>query len=212
MNAELGTPVSTSDGHGIGSIDAVIVGRTTGRVRAVTVREGFVVHHRIRLPLEDLFAGIEDDLRCDVAAADAASLPRFHASEIPDELIAVQGPPSSPVAGRQAVATEASSRGDGHAPVESSELSEMVRQADADNAVVGIGARVVGRDGSRLGRVERVTFDLRTGELGSVTFRGGFLGTAELAVPASHIVTVDDGEIVLDVSRDRLDALSVRPD
>jgi len=211
MNAELGTPVSTSDGRGIGTIDALIVERTTRRVRAVVIREGFLMHRRVRVPVTGLFVGAEEDLRCDISASHLASLPPFRAREVSGDLLTVQGSPSTPVSRSITATAEAAGWEEGRCAPRTEEMAGMVQQTDRENAVVEPGAPVVDEDGSRLGRVERITFDLRTGELGSVTFRGGFLGTAELAIPAAHVVVVDDDRVMLDVTRDQIDRTSVSP-
>ena len=211
MNAELGLPVSTSDGHGIGPIDALIVERETRRVRAVVVREGLLVRHRVRVPVVDLVVGAAEDLRCRVAADDVGSLPAFGARQHAEHLLTVQSPTGGLV-DTGSDGRSLTSRWSDETEVDLQvELEGMLGQTDADNVVVGAGAQVVAPDNSRLGRVERITFDLTTGEIGSVTFHGGFLGTAEYALPGDHVTAVDDDRVMVDVARADLERMSVSP-
>jgi len=68
--------------------------------------------------------------------------------------------------------------------------------------VIDTDSDVISRDGEKIGEVEQLEFDSATGKPSRLIIRKGFLLTKSLEVPLGAIASVDDGAVVLNLSKD----------
>jgi uncharacterized protein YrrD len=217
MTIEIGSTVLSADDQDIGSIDRLIVDPGTSEVRAAVIRKGVFLPRDIEVPLSSLTQAESGELRLDMTADDVKHLPEFAEEmyilppphyQLPDGYTAgslywpagtMMGPPQNiPVT---------------TAPTEPS-MDPSVRDAvlesgspqDFDEAVIGKGSTVIGRDGESIGKVEELAFDAKTGALSGLVVRSGLLMHNDRHIASSLIDSVSEGVITLTVDADQLPA------
>jgi uncharacterized protein YrrD len=206
---DLGARVRTSDGQDVGVVDKLIFDPATERVRAIAVRRGFILHHDVEVPVDDLRAGPGGELRLIRGADQVGDLAPFDESSYtspPLDFVAPVGIPSVGVAWPVGFGG-----GPSQAPVESGvdaaireEIASSLYARDFENEVVGEGSAVRSRDGEKVGEVHRLAFEAETGLLRSLVVRRGFLFTEDVELPATAIASVGDEVVYLNVDASAL--------
>jgi uncharacterized protein YrrD len=80
------------------------------------------------------------------------------------------------------------------------EIGDALRRQDLENAVIGEGSDVFGRDGEKVGTVHELTFNPASNELTGLVVHKGIIFGKDTALPASLIDAVDDGAVYLKVN------------
>jgi sporulation protein YlmC with PRC-barrel domain len=206
---DLGARVLTSDGKDVGSVDKLIFDPEKGRVRAVAIRRGFILHRDVEVPVDDLQAGPGGELRLTCTADQVAELPPFDEGSYtspPLDYVAPVGIPSAGVAwpigfgsGLSPAAPES-----GVDPQVREEIAATLYARDFENEVVGEGATVKSRDGEKVGELHRIAFEAETGRVRSLVVRRGILFSEDVELPASAIASVGDGVVYLNLDASAL--------
>ena len=209
VHADLGARVRTSDGQDVGVVDKLIFDPATDRVRAVAIRRGFILHHDVEVPVDDLRAGPGGELRLTCTADEVAALPAFDERSYtspPVDYVAPVGVPSVGVAwpigfgaGLSPAAPEP-----GLDPQVREEVASALYTRDLENEVIGEGSAVRSRDGEKVGTVHRIAFEAETGLVRSLVVRRGFFFGEDVELPASAIASVGDGVVYLNLDAEAL--------
>ncbi|HWE62454.1 MAG TPA: PRC-barrel domain-containing protein [Chloroflexota bacterium] len=212
MDIKLGMHVYTSDDKDIGTVDRLILDPERGTVKAAVVRKGLLLHDDVEVPAEMMVARSRGDARIAYTAAEVDRLPRFdegsYISPPPDYLPPMGYPSTSiywpvgygvgaaPFDMQPAPGMAAPWTGDTEVD---HEIGAALRRQDLENAVIGEGSAVLGRDGEKVGTVHELTFDPATSRLTGLVVHKGILMGKDTELPASLIDTVDDGVVYLKV-------------
>ena len=213
MQVKLGDHVRTSDGKDVGKIETLILDPETSRLKAAVVRKGFILPDDIEIPLGELERESDDTLILQRTEDQVNDLPRFFEANYtppPPTYLTPYGLPGAAVLwpigwpGSYPVA----------APVPrhsaAGEVAEAQRQQDFDNAVLDEGSDVITRDGEKIGKLQRVSFDAASRRPSSLVVQRGLLKTEEIELPASAIAGVDDLVITLRLTKQEVEELFER--
>ncbi len=208
MKIDIGSRVNSSDGQDIGSIDRFIVDPVTSEVRAAVIRKGMFLPRDIEVPISSLTSSMNGELGVDLSADEVQDLPEFAEAmyilpppqyQLPDGFTAgslywpagtMIGPPQNIPA--VAIVPD---------PSTDRAIQDVARadesQQEIDDAVIGKGSTVLGRDGESIGKVAELAFDPKTGELSGLVVRSGLLIHNDRHIASSLIDTVEEGLITL---------------
>lgn len=213
MDIALGMHVYTRDDNDIGTVDRLILNPERGKVQAVVVRQGTLLHHDVEVPVEMLtLPDVGGGARMAYSSNEVDRLPQFHEASYvtpPVDYVPPMGyPPTAtywpvgygigvPSFGAPAAAPVAPSW-TGDADLDR-EVEAAVRREDLENAVIGEGSDVLGRDGEKVGTVRELTFDTTNSKLTGLVVHKGLIMGKDMELPASLIDSVDDGVVFLKV-------------
>ena len=191
MHIEAGAPARTGDGDEVGSIERLVIDPATGGVVVAVLRTGELVTRLVEVPLEALQAEADGTVTVLYGAEELDDLPAFDEARY---LAPTLDPPSA--AGFSVTAAA----GDDQTldPAAMQAADEAAERQTLDQAVVGPGAAVIGKDGVLVGEVRAIGVDEVTGAIARLVVGGGLVGE-DREVLAALIATVDDGVIVLTV-------------
>lgn len=213
VNINLGMHVYTNDTQDIGTVDRLILDPDQGIVRAAVVRKGFLLHDDVEVPADLLTADSNGDAHIPYSSAEINRLPRFYEGSYvtppADYLPPMAYPPTAfywpvgyglgtapletmPAAGMDTRTWTGASDAD-------REVGAALQRQDLENAVIGEGSEVFGRDGEKVGTVHELTFNPSNSELTGLVVHKGLLFGKDTALPASLIESVDDGAVYLKV-------------
>lgn len=204
MQIELGAAVRASDGQEIGTVDRLIVDPESGGVKAAVLRRGALLTRDVEVPLDALQVDADGAVTVLYSAAEVEALPEFEPDRYvspPLEYVSPVGYPATGLAWPSSYGLPASATGEGEA-IDGETMraidEEMERQ-NLENAVVGVGSQVLGRDGEKVGDVHEIAFDEETGRITRLVVRRGLIFADEREVPVSLIASVDDDFVYLSV-------------
>jgi sporulation protein YlmC with PRC-barrel domain len=215
MKIEIGSTVNSSDGQNIGSVDRLIIDPATSEVRAAVIRKGMFLPRDIEVPLSSLTASSGGELGVDMSADEVKNLPEFAEDmyilpppqyQLPDGFTAgslywpagtMMGPPQN------IPATTMVADGSMDSAIQDAARADQSTQ-EFDDAVIGKGSTVSGRDGETIGKVAELAFDPKTGALSGLVVRSGLLVHNDRHIASSLIDTVEEGLITLKVDADQL--------
>jgi sporulation protein YlmC with PRC-barrel domain len=205
--------VFTSDDRDIGTVDRLILDPDLGAVKAAVVRKGVLLHRDVEVPIEVMSAGSAGGARIAYSSEEIERLPHFNEAGYtrpPADYMSPTGypsssvywpagygmgvppldpqPPASPIAPHWSIDTEIDR-----------EVGDALRQQDLENAVIGEGSDVLGRDGKKVGTVRELTFDPANSKLTSLVVHKGFIIGKDTELPATLVDSVDDGVVYLNV-------------
>jgi sporulation protein YlmC with PRC-barrel domain len=201
MRFVFGAHVRTRDGHTVGTIDRLILDPETGDLKSVAIRQGFILHHDIEVPISSFDAGDGDDLRLAVTEAGDDYAPKYGAPQ--GNVVYPGGGLYAPIVNDDAA----------YAIQGAEQMGVAFSEEDLENAVIGDGNDVISSDGEKVGELHELAFDPAGRRLTQFTLRRELFLGESVALPASLIARIDDGKITLRTRVDWLDAwLSVAPD
>lgn len=211
MRIELGAHVRTSDGEEAGTIEKLVLDPASGDVKLAVIRKGGFLGADVEVPLEALTIGSGDTVGLSYTKDELDTLPRFYEGNYTSPPTGYATPYGYPYAGMLwpvggIEAYPAPTLGLYDQPAADPKEAEMLRRQDLKNAVIDEGSDVKSRDGEKVGEVHRVTFDAESGQPVSLVVRKGFLFTEDLELTADLIDSVDDGEVVLNRTKDQIEA------
>jgi sporulation protein YlmC with PRC-barrel domain len=213
MELTLGMHVFTSDDKDLGRVDRLILDPDRGTVKAAVVRKGLLLHQDVEVPVEMITAGTNGEARISYSSEEVDQLPRFFEGSYvspPSDYMSPMGYPSSgmywPVGygmgvaplGARPTGVEATSAWTGNSEVDR-EIGDALRRQDLENAVIGEGSDVLGRDGEKVGTVHELSFDPTSSKLTGLVVHKGLILGKDTELPASLIDSVDDGVVYLKV-------------
>jgi sporulation protein YlmC with PRC-barrel domain len=215
MKIEIGSKVNSSDGQNIGSVDRLIVDPTTSEVRAAVIRKGVFLPRDIEVPISSLTGSPDGELAVDISADEVKNLPEFAEAmyilpppqyQLPDGFTAgsLYWPAGTMLGSPQNIpaTTMAADRSMDSAIQDAARAGESTQEFD--DAVIGKGSTVSGRDGETIGKVAELAFDPKTGALSGLVVRSGLLVHNDRHIASSLIDTVEEGLITLKVDADQL--------
>ena len=213
MRVELGARVRTTDGKDVGTIDRLIVDPSNNEIKAAVIRKGIILPRDVEVPLSAIELGPNGSVQLTYTADQVDQLREFFESNYTATPPVGYVPPADyPTAGiywpigYDLFATPPLPQTDvstGSTALDR-EARETLERQDLENAVIGEGSDVVGRDGEKVGEVARLVFDPDGHRLTSFVIRKGFIFTEDRELPASAITRIDDGVIYLRVSKHEL--------
>lgn len=202
MQIVFGTPVVTSDGHEIGTVDRLILDPDSGDLKVVVIRQGRLWRHDVEAPVAAFASDDGGVLRLTLTAAQAAALPRFVESLYTAEAdnLTARGAVSGidvatavdPLYGAAIPDVTAASLSAG------ADWGVFLTEEHLNNAVVGDGSAVRDPDGHGLGTLRELVFD-DARRLTRFVLRRGLLGHEVVTLPAALITAIDDGVMTLAV-------------
>jgi sporulation protein YlmC with PRC-barrel domain len=213
MDITLGMHVYTSDDKDLGTVDRLILDPDRNSVKAAVVRKGVLLHQDVEVPADMLTARPNGDARLAYSSAEVDKLPDFlegsYTTPPPDYMPPMAYPPTAfywPVGyglGREPLQTMPAA-GVGPATWTGAsdadrEVGAALQRQDLENAVIGEGSDVLGRDGGKVGTVSELAFDPDTSTLTGLMVHKGIIFGKDTTLPASLIDSVDDGVVYLKV-------------
>lgn len=213
MDITLGMHVYTSDHKDLGTVDRLILDPDHSRVKGVVVRKGVLIHQDVELAVDMIMAGSSGDALIAYTSEEIDKLPRFEEANYTtppaDYRLPMGYPPASfywpmgygmgvPAGELQPAASPIAPSWTGDSTTDR-EVSAALRRQDLENAVIGEGSDVLGRDGEKVGTVHELTFDPTTSELTGLVVHKGLFKGEDTELPVSEIDSVDDGVVYLNV-------------
>jgi sporulation protein YlmC with PRC-barrel domain len=214
MDVGLGMHVYTSDNRDLGTVDRLILDPERGSVKAAVVRKGALLHRDVEVPIETMSASPSGDARIGYTLAEADQLPRFEEASYtmpPTDYVPPMGFPSTavywPIGYGTGVAPPpviqlpevmAAPAWTGDSAVDR-KIDAALRREDLENAVIGEGSDVLGRDGEKVGTVRELAFDPANSKLTGLVVHKGLLLGKDTELPVSLIDSIDDGVVYLKV-------------
>ena len=204
MRVDLGAKVMTSDGEDVGRVKHLVLDPSTTELRTAVVEHGVLNKESRMVPIASIASATEEELRLDLTKDEYEQLPEFFHTDYTAPPPGYTLPVAYPGGGLLWPLGYPSSAIGEPAPVgsEAYELTEQLREQNLDNAVIDKDSDVMSRDGEKIGEVEQFEIDSVTGKPSRLIVRKGFLLTESLDVPLSAIASVDDGAVVLNLSKD----------
>jgi sporulation protein YlmC with PRC-barrel domain len=220
VDITLGMHVYTSDDKDLGTVDRLILDPDHSAVKAVVVRKGVILHKDIEVSADMIMARPAGDARIAYTAEEVDRLPDFkeadYTSPPADYRLPLAYPASAfywpigygmgvPAGGRQFTAGELQPAASPVAPTWTGdsttdrEVHAALQRQDLENAVIGEGSDVLGRDGEKVGTVSELTFDPADNQLTGLVVHKGLFKGEEWELPVSEIDSVDDGVVYLKV-------------
>jgi sporulation protein YlmC with PRC-barrel domain len=204
MRVDLGARVITSDGEEVGRVKHLVLDPATTELRTAVVEHGLLNRESRMVPIASITSANEKEIRVDLTKDQYEQLPEFiqtdYTSPPPGYALPVSYPGGgllwplgypSPTISEPAVGGR-----------EAYQRADELRQRNLENAVIDTDSDVLSRDGEKIGEVEQFEIDSVTGKPSRLVIRKGFLLTASLEVPLSAIASVDDGAVLLNLSKD----------
>jgi len=207
VDITLGMHVYSSDDKDLGTVDRLILDPNRGVVKAVVVRKGVLLHQDVEVPVDMIMARPSGDARIAYTSGEVDRLPRFEEAEYTappaDFRLPLAYPASAyywPAGYVTAVppASPATPTWSGDTTTDREVRAALQRQ-DLENAVIGEGSDVLGRDGEKVGTVRELTFDPISNELTGLVVHKGLFKGEDLKLPVYEIDSVDDGIVYLNV-------------
>jgi uncharacterized protein YrrD len=213
---ELGWDVYSSDGRKIGSVDRLVLNSQNQHLEQLVVDEGlFSTGKLIDIDLVDRIEG--DRVILSLATAQAEQLPDYVSAQFVDA-------PAEAWAGYSNIAPGTLGAGSilyggpllgagvpGAAglayvnDVGATPVVENVRNLPEQDVVVDSGSDVVGADGKKVGRVDRVVYG-QNGLVESIVVKAGFLFKHEVTIPGELVAEFDEDRIRLSVPAEEVRA------
>jgi sporulation protein YlmC with PRC-barrel domain len=204
MRVDLGASVITSDGEDVGKVKHLVLDPATTELRTAVVEHGRLNRESKMVPMASITSATEKEIRLDRTKRQFEELPDFvqsdYTSPPPGYALPVSYPGGgllwplgypSPTIAEPAVGGR-----------EGSQRADELRQRNLQNAVIDTDSDVLSRDGEKIGEVEQFEIDSVTGKPSRLVIRKGFLLHESLEIPMSAIASVDDGAVVLNLSKD----------
>jgi uncharacterized protein YrrD len=210
MRVELGSRVRTRDGEDAGTIDKLVLDPATGEVKCAVVRKGRILSNDVEVPIEAITTGAGDAVEIGYTKDEMDRLPEFVESSYtnpPPDYASPYGYPIGGVlwpTGYVGPFPSAVWGLDDDRPVDRDEAA-LLRERELTNAVVDEGSDVRSYDDEKVGEVHRIEFDTRTGRPTRLVMRKGFLFTHDVNLPADVIQSVDDGIVLLKLTKDEVE-------
>jgi sporulation protein YlmC with PRC-barrel domain len=204
MRVDLGAKVMTSDGEDVGRVKHLVLDPSTTELRTAVVEHGVLNKESRMVPIASIASATEEELRLDLTKDEYEQLPEFFHGDYTAPPPGYALPVSYPGGGLLWPLGYPSSAIGEPAPIgsEAYQRTEELREQNLDNAVIDKDSDVMSRDGEKIGEVEQFEIDSVTGKPSRLIVRKGFLLTESLDVPLSAIASVDDGAVVLNLSKD----------
>jgi len=221
MDIKLGMHVFTSDDRDIGTIDSLIVDPERDTIKSAVIRQGVLLHQDVEVGVETLIARGDGTARIAYTSNEIDTLPHFDQSNYtspPADYAASMTYPSAALfwpAGYGMGVTPLDPAPAGAMPPTSwlghsdpiwpnsrdvnREVGDALRRNDVENALIGEGSEVLGRDGEKVGKIRELTFDPDSSRLTHLLVHKGILFGKDMEVPATLIDSVDDGVVYLTV-------------
>jgi sporulation protein YlmC with PRC-barrel domain len=204
MRVDLGARAITSDGEEVGHVKHLVLDPITTELRTAVVEHGHLNRESRMVPIASISSATEEQIQLDITRDEFEGLPEFVQADYTAPPPGYTIPFSYPGGGLlwplgyagPAVANR------GQMENEAYERTEELREQNLENAVIDTDSDVISRDGEKIGEVEQLEFDSATGKPSRLIIRKGFLLTKSLDVPLSAIASVDDGAVVLNLSKD----------
>lgn len=188
MRLNVGAPVYDRNDRRIGAIDRVVIDPRTNAITHIVIHKGNFLPRDVVVPANRVVVHHEDDVQIKLTDDEVDALPDFIESEFvapPEGWIPPT--PYPPAASLWPV-------GAGYYPVVPVEQRKNV---PANSFEIFEGMDVECSDG-KIGTIERIHFDEKTGEITSITVSSGLLFPNETLIPFSHeMQVVDEQRIVL---------------
>lgn len=213
---ELGWDVYSSDDKKIGSVDRLVLNSQNQHLEQLVVGDGiFSTGKLIDLDLVDHVEGKRIVLS--LATAQAEQLPDFVSTQFVDAPVDAWAgysnvAPSTlgagsilyggPLLGAGIAGTAGSAFVD---DVGATPVVENVRNLPEQDVVVDAGSDVVGADGKKVGKVDRVVYG-QNGVVESVVVKAGFLFKHEVTIPGELVAEFDEDRIRLSVPAEEVRA------
>jgi sporulation protein YlmC with PRC-barrel domain len=204
MRVDLGARVITTDGEEVGRVKHLVLDPATTELRTAVVEHGMLSRESRMVPIASVTSANEKEIRVDFTKGQFEELPEFvqtdYTSPPPGYALPVSYPGGGLLwpLGYPTPTVEEPAVGSGEAYQREDEL----RQRNLENAVIDTDSEVLSRDGEKIGEVEQFEIDSVTGKPARLVVRKGFLLTKSLEVPMSAIASVDDGAVILNLSKD----------
>lgn len=204
MRVDLGAKTITSDGEEVGRVKHLVLDPITTELRTAVVEHGHLNRESRMVPIASISSATEEQIQLGITREEFERLPEFvqadYTAPPPGYTIPVSYPGGGLLWPLGYPAPAVPERG----PMENEayERIEELRQQNLENAVIDTDSDVISRDGEKIGEVEQLEFDSTTGKPSRLIVRKGFLLTKAVEVPLSSIASVDDGTVVLNLSKD----------
>ncbi len=202
MEIRLGARVLLDDGTVAGRVSKVVLEPAKGTVSHLVVRDGAQLRPGRLVPVERVISGSEEEVRLAIGRGELEQAPEFDEDDfVPLEYGDWPGP--YPVGAQPIVAWGRPYPVEG-LPLPPPEPVAELRYTAASTrlqqegaAVLAPGMRVLAFEGQKIGRVEEVLADARTGKATYLVVAGDWPGGGNRLVPASWVREVRDREITL---------------
>jgi sporulation protein YlmC with PRC-barrel domain len=188
----------------VGRVKHLVLDPATTELRTAVVEHGMLSRESRMIPIASVTSANEKEIRVDFTKGQFEELPEFvqtdYTSPPPGYALPVSYPGGgllwplgypTPTVEEPAVGSQ-----------EAYQREEELRQRNLENAVIDTDSEVLSRDGEKIGEVEQFEIDSVTGKPARLVIRKGFLLSKSLEVPMSAIASVDDGAVVLNLSKD----------
>jgi|SRR5215203_3190518 sporulation protein YlmC with PRC-barrel domain len=213
MRVDLGAKVITNDGEDVGRVKHLVLDPSTTELRTAVVEHGLLNKESRMVPIASIASATEEELRLDLTKDEYEQLPEFFHTDYTAPPPGYTLPVGYPGGGLLWPLGYPASAVDEPAPIESEayQRTEQLREQNLDNAVIDKDSDVMSRDGEKIGEVEQFEIDSVTGKPSRLVVRKGFLLTESFDVPLSAIASVDDGAVVLNLSKDEALRIATAP-
>jgi len=177
-------------------------------LRTAVVEHGLINRESRMVPMASIASANESEVRLGLSRDEFEQLPEFVQTDFTSPPAGYSLPVSYPGGGLLWPLSYPGATGAEQAVVDQAE--EMWQQ-NLENAVIDTDSDVLSRDGEKIGEVEQFEIDSVTGKPSRLVIRKGFLFTESLEVPMSAIASIDDGAVVLNVSKDEALKIAIAP-
>lgn len=231
MRYNLGAKVYTSDGQEIGTISRLVVDPRRDEVEEFVVEKGFFVSHDVIIPIGQVRDHIgnddEHEIHLAMTAEDVKKLPQF-------EEVRYVGAPDDMYPGLlgSGLAPGAAGLGGGgwlwpasaYEPAQSpqsptdaaadaprspfSTMDERVEDSRPGRAFLSTGTDVVAH-GDKIGTVDELVVDERTGKVTELIVKKGLFGGKEIRIPTQFIESIGDDAVHVALDQSRLERFTV---
>jgi sporulation protein YlmC with PRC-barrel domain len=198
---ELGTTVYTNDDVNIGTIDRLIVDPRAGTLQGFVVRKGLALQRDVVIPAADVAPDEYDDmagiLRLTISAKDTDRLLAYQEESY------AQPPATTKTPGVlwPAPVYYPDPNARGHRE-EKHAARARIEQTHPASALLRTGTKIVGRDGTKIGTVDELVANDRTGTITELVANKGLLDPDQVRIPVQLIDTVTDDTIYVALDKD----------
>ena len=193
MLIDIETEVITKDGHRVGKVDRVVMDPRTLTVTHIVIHKGLFLTRDILVPVGDIDQASRRAVYLKVTAAELEKMPDFIEKEF------VSPPQAAPI-GPYVPAGVLWPTGYSYAPA----IIREERHVPEQEVDITEGTDVLCADG-KIGIVDEVMFDVKTGRVTSFIVRQGTFLTHDVAIPDSWVKHADGNAVELGCTKEEVE-------